>query len=170
MTIIALRLVHILVGIFWVGSLIFVAAFLLPAVRSAGAAGGVVMGRLMQGLQLHRYMVASTWLTILSGVGLAWLVWGQLGLQWFNLGSGRVFGAGAILTILAAVVGLSVNAPTARRLAVLSAAIQGAARAPLPEELAQLQALQARLGRAAIIVAALLVLAAACMAIARYVP
>ena len=83
-SIIVLRLIHIIVGVFWVGSLIFVAAFLLPAVRASGPAGGAVMGQLMQNLKLHRYMVASTWLTILSGVGLAWLVAGELGFRWLN--------------------------------------------------------------------------------------
>ena len=67
MVIVALRLIHIVVGVFWVGSVIFVAAFLAPAVRAAGPGGGAVMNQLMQNLKLHLYMVAATWLTLLSG-------------------------------------------------------------------------------------------------------
>ena len=43
-----LRLVHILAGVFWVGSAVFLAAIVLPAARAAGAEGGHFMERLMQ--------------------------------------------------------------------------------------------------------------------------
>jgi hypothetical protein len=144
------------------------AAFLTPAVRAAGPGGGAVMAQLMQKQNLHRYMIAATWLTILSGLGLAWLVSGQLGFQWFLLGSGRFYGAGAVLALVAAAIGMSVTAPTAQRVAKLAASIQSAGRAPTPEEQGQLRALQARLGQAANIVAIMLVLAASGMAVARY--
>jgi uncharacterized membrane protein len=166
--IISLRLIHILVGIFWVGSLFFITAFLLPAVRAAGPAGGAVMGQIMQNLKLHRYMVAGSWLTVLSGFGLAWIVSGQLGFQWFMQGSGRFYGAGAILALAAMAVGLAVNAPTAERLTKLAAGIQSAGRAPTGEEQKQMRDLQTKLGQAATLVAVLLTLAAAQMAIARY--
>jgi hypothetical protein len=71
---IVLRLIHIVVGAFWVGSLVFIAAFLIPAVRATGPAGGPVMRHLTQVLHLHWYMVTSTWLTLLSGAALASLL------------------------------------------------------------------------------------------------
>ena len=43
-----LRLIHILAGIFWVGSAVFTAVILVPAARAAGAEGGHFMERLMQ--------------------------------------------------------------------------------------------------------------------------
>lgn len=164
----ALRLVHILLGVFWVGSVLFIASFLAPAVRATGAAGGAVMSHVMQARKLHHVMMTAALLTILSGFGLAWLVAGSLGFEWYATGMGRAIGVGAILTVVAAVLGAAVNAPTAQRLAKLAAGIQGAGRPPTPEESAQMQMLQARLGRAAVTVTILLVLAAACMAVARY--
>ena len=165
---IVLRLIHIVAGAFWVGALVFIAAFLIPAIRATGPAGGAVLRHVTQVLHLHRYVVTSTWLTLLSGAGLAWRDAGSLGFRWFAEGSGRFYGAGAVLAIIATVIGFTVNAPTAQRLGALSAAGPSAGRPPSQEELAQIQDLQARLGRAARLVALLLVLAAAAMAVARY--
>lgn len=166
----ALRLVHILVGMFWVGSVLFVACFLMPAVRAAGPAGGAVMGQLMQGRKLPQFMMAGAVLTLLSGFGLFYVLSGSLGFRWFTVGMGRVIGIGALLTLVAMAIGMAVNAPTAARLANLTAGFQAAGRPPTAEESAEAAALQARLGRAAACVGILLVLAAACMAVARYLP
>ena len=34
-----LRILHIAVGVFWVGSVVFLSAFLTPSIRAAGPAG-----------------------------------------------------------------------------------------------------------------------------------
>ena len=166
---IVLRLVHVLVGVFWVGSLVFVAGFLLPAVRAAGPSGGVVMQCLIRERHLHPYMVAATWVTILSGAALAWHDAGSLGFAWFRSGAGRMYGAGAVLALGATAIGLTVNAPTAQRLATLAGELQAGGRPSSPEQQRLLNGLQSRLAAAARIVAVLLLLAAATMAVARYV-
>ena len=163
-----LRLVHVLAGAVWVGSVLFVACFLMPAVRAAGPAGGAVMGQLMQARKLPQFMMAMAVLTLLSGFGLVYVLAGSMGFQWFTVGMGRVIGVGALLTLVAMAIGMAVNAPTAARLAKLTAGFQSAGCPPTAEESAQAQALQARLGRAAVAVAILLAGAAACMAVARY--
>jgi len=164
----ALRLVHILAGAFWVGAVLFVAAFLMPAVRSSGPAGGAVMGQLMQARKLPQFMMTAAILTLLSGFGLVYALAGSMGFPWFTVGMGRIIGIGALLTIAAMAIGMAINSPTAARLAKLTAGFQAAGRPPTDEESAQAQALQARLGTAAVAVAILLVLATACMAVARY--
>ena len=164
----ALRLVHILAGTFWVGALVFVAGFLMPAVRASGPAGGAVMGQLIQARKLPQFMMAAGILTLLSGFGLFYVLAGSMGFQWFTAGPGRAIGVGAILTLVAMALGLAVNMPTARRLANIAADLQRAGRPPTPDESAHVQALQARLNGAAGAAATLLVLAAACMAVARY--
>jgi hypothetical protein len=78
------------------------------------------------------------------------------------------FGTGGLLAIVALVIGLMVNAPTAKRLGALAAAVQTQGAPPSPEQSAQMQQLQARLGAAGRMVALLLVLATAAMATARY--
>jgi hypothetical protein len=65
---------------------------------------------------------------------------------------------------------MGVNSPTARELGAIGGRVQAAGRAPAPEEIATIQHLQARLERATIIAAVLLLLATTAMAVARYVP
>ena len=169
-TIHMLRAVHILAGVFWAGSVFFIAWFLSPSVRSAGPAGGAVMQQLMQARRLPVWLMAGTLLTIVSGIGLYWIDSMGFHSAWLGSGSGRTFGLGGVLGISAATLGMGVNAPTARRLGSLASRIHGSGRAPAPEEVAELQRLQARLGWATNAAAVLLALATLAMAVARYVP
>jgi uncharacterized membrane protein len=165
-----MRVIHILVGVFWVGTVLFIAAFLGPSVRGAGPAGGGVMQQLVQVRRLPLWLMGAAIVTIVSGLGLYWLDSSGFRSAWLGSGPGRVFGLGGAFAILAMIVGMAVNTPTGRRLEALSARIQGSGRPPAPEEAAEMQRLQIRLARATIAVAVLLVLATAAMAVARYVP
>ena len=42
-----LRAIHIGVGVFWIGSVLLVTFYLLPAVRATGPAGGQVLQEMM---------------------------------------------------------------------------------------------------------------------------
>ena len=46
------RLAHILAGAFWFGTFVFVARFLMPAIKAAGPAAGPVMAQLHEGRQM----------------------------------------------------------------------------------------------------------------------
>jgi hypothetical protein len=61
-----------------------------------------------------------------------------------------------------------VTAPTGRRLGELGARLQQSGGAPAAADLAEMQRLQTRLSGATRLIAALLVLTAAAMAVARY--
>jgi hypothetical protein len=63
---------------------------------------------------------------------------------------------------------MSVNAPTAARLAALAGRLEGAGGPPSQEDQAQRERLQDRLGQAARLTAVLTLLAIAAMAVARY--
>jgi uncharacterized membrane protein len=164
------RILHVVLGVFWVGSVLFMAAFLTPSVRAAGPAGGAVMQQLLGVRGLPRWLMGAAILTVLSGVGLYWHDSGGFQSAWLGSGSGRVFGLGGVLGIAAVSLGMAINAPTARRLSELSVRLQGAGRPPSGEEQATLLALQTRLSRASTATAVLLLLATLMMAIARYVP
>lgn len=168
--VLVLRAIHVVVGVLWVGAIVFIAAFLLPAVRAAGPAGGATMQQIVGARRLPAWMAGAMALTILSGLSLYWHDSAGFRSAWLGSGPGRTFGLGGALAIAGGVYGMLVNAPTARRLAELGARVQGANRAPAPEELADIQRLQGRLGRAVLVVAVLFVLATLCMGVARYVP
>jgi uncharacterized membrane protein len=163
-----LRLLHIVVGVFWVGAVAFIAFLLLPAVRETGPAGGAVMQRLMaRGVNL--WLMAGAILTVLSGLALYWHdSAGFSSTAWLASGPGRTFGLGAVLAFIGVGIGMGVNSPAARRLGALMAGIQAAGRPPSPEETATIERLQDRLGKGGVAAAVLLLLAAAAMAAARY--
>ena len=164
-----LRLLHILSGVFWVGSVLFSARFLMPSLLAAGSAAAPVMAQLGQ-RKIPLVMMTTAFVTIASGIWLMMLVsGGAIGL-WMRSGPGRTFALGGALAIITLVLGMIINAPAAKRMAVIN---QGAAKRggpPTPDEAAELERLQRRVGIGAQIVPVLLVLATAAMALARYVP
>lgn len=167
---IILRLIHILSGVFWVGSVIFVARFLVPAVRDSGPGGPAVMQQLTQVRGLPRALIGAALFTILSGIGLYAIDSGGFQSAWLASRQAMIFGLGGVLAIATFILGLLVNAPVGNQLGRIGAAIKARGGPPTPEEAAQLQQLQARLARAGVWAAVLLVLATTAMAVARYVP
>ncbi len=151
----ALRILHIGGGVFWMGTTIFAAFFLEPSVTAAGPAGGEVMKRL-NATAFHPIMITLTLLTILAGLRLYWIASGGFNPGWLHSTSGIVYSIGALSALIGFVIGAGVNGPTARK---LSAVTDAAGR----------EALLARLRVATRATALLLILTVVMMAIGRYV-
>jgi len=166
--ILLLRLIHILTGVFWVGGILVFARFIFPAARALGPAAGPVMDELVRVRKLPRALLLTGGLTVLSGIGLYWRDSMGFRPEWMATPTGTVFGIGGVLAIVGLVIGLTFNAPTAQRLAALAGRIQAQGGAPTPEQVAEVQRLQQRLGLVLPLVTALLVLATVAMALARY--
>ena len=166
---IVLRLVHILGGIFWVGSGIFTSFFLIPALAASGSGAGQIMAGL-QRRKLFTVLPIVAVLTILSGLRLMWLTSGGFAPAYFASSNGRTYAASGVAAIIAFLLSLLVARPAAIRTASL-----GASRASAPDDAAraridgQLAALRRRGEVASAIAVTLLILGAAGMAIARYV-
>lgn len=165
---IVLRLVHIVLGVFWVGTMIFNAFFLMPSMLEAGPDAMKVAA----GLTKRRFLdvlppVAG--LTLLSGI---WLYWrASVGFQsaYMRSAAGMTYGTGAALAILAFILGVAIMRRSMLQAMALS---QAAASAPPPErdaKLAQAGALRVRAAQMAKVVAVLLIAAVAAMAVGRYV-
>jgi hypothetical protein len=165
-----LRLLHIVVGAFWVGTVVFVALFLMPSLRAVGPGAAPVMAHLVQVRRLPIVLLTSAWITLLSGAALAWHDAGPLGFRWFSVGPGRVFGLGAVLALVATLIGMAINLPSARRISMITSRSQSAGGPPSAEEQLELGRLQGRMSKASNAAAVLLVLALMAMAVARYVP
>jgi hypothetical protein len=125
------------------------------------------MAQLSQVRRMPLYLMGATILTILSGIGLYWR--DSAGGAWTRSGPGFVFGLGGVLGIVGAGIGMAVNSPRESG-GALGAAAQARGGPPSPDELAEMQRLQARLAGSSRWVAVLLLLATAAMAVARYVP
>jgi uncharacterized membrane protein len=166
----ALRIVHVVSGVLWAGAMVFLAWFLLPALRGSGAAGGSVIQQLVRVRRLPAYLVTVMLLTVVSGLLLFRHDTVTFGAGWMRTGPGMTFSMGAAFALVAATIGVLVNTPTAKRLSALGASIQAGGKPPSADQAATLTMLQARLARASYAAASLLLVATAAMAIARYVP
>jgi hypothetical protein len=155
MEIVVLRLVHVLGGIFWVGSVLFNSFFLFPALAQAGPAAGAVMG----GLRQRGFLLAlpvSALLTILSGARLMWIASAGFAPGYFGSPVGRVYLWSGIAAILAFLIGLFISRPAAAR----------AAQPGLTQ--LELAGLRRRVAISGAVVTVLLLVTAAGMAIGRY--
>lgn len=164
------RLIHILAGVFWTGTAVFTAVFLIPTVRALGPAGGPVMQQIGQVRKLPNYFLGAGVLSVLSGIGLYWRASGGFSNEWMRSGTGATFGIGAAFALIGIFVGAFIASPTAKRAGALAAAMGSAGRPPSPDQVAEMQRLQARMGKASALGATLLVLATSAMAVARYIP
>ena len=166
--IILLRLVHILSGIFWVGTALFTAFYLLPAMASAGPAAGPVMAS-FQRRKLYTVLPLMALLTMLSGARLMQIVSGGFQPAYFRSLSGRTFAGAAVAAIIAFIISLAVARPAALRAGALGAQLaetqDQAARATL---MTQLEGARKKSAIGTLAAVALLVIAAGGMAIARY--
>ena len=161
-----LRFVHVVGGVFWVGSVLFVTFVLMPTLKGAGPAGMTIMKDL--GKRMTRIMIVAAILTMGAGIWLMIILSSSAPGVWWQSATGRTFGIGGGLAILAFLLGISINAPTASRMSTIGQTIAKRGGPPTPDEAAQLQRLQSRLGTASVWVALLLLGAAAAMAVARY--
>ncbi len=164
----ALRLVHVVLGVFWAGTLIFFATFLVPSVQDVGPDGAKVMAA----LQRRRFldvMPTVAALTILSGLWLYWRLSAGFAWAWVTSPVGLALGGGGLLALIAFGVGVGVMRPAALRAGVL--AQRAAAMPEGSDQAAQLttvKELRQRTAKAGRLVAALLAGSTALMAVARY--
>jgi hypothetical protein len=162
-----LRVVHIVCGVYWAGSLMFAATFLQPSVADVGPDGAKVMQAIVKRRFLD-IMPIVAFLTILSGLDLYRRVSG-FNAEWMTSRPGLSLTIGAVAAIVAFIIGVSVIRPTVKRMGSLAHAAQ-----QLPEgserdaQLAQIQPLRRRSAMAGRWVATLLTVAVIGMAAAKY--
>jgi uncharacterized membrane protein len=163
---IILRLIHVLSGIFWVGTALFFVLFFEPTIKAAGPAGGTVMGR----LTLTRFpmvMAVSSILNVATGFLMYLIDSGGFQINWISTPSGVTITIGSVAGILAFLLGLAVEMPASARMATLQKEIQAAGGAPAPSQMEEMQVLQEKISNGSRWGAVLMVIAVLGMAIAR---
>jgi uncharacterized membrane protein len=163
---IILRLIHILAGIFWVGTALLVAAFLVPTMRETGREGGRVIQHLMVQRRLQLFIVITMALTILSGITMYARWAAATHGSWAGTVPGIAYGIGGAAAILGALAGGLISAAAGRRLGEIGQGIGSGV--PSAEQQAEMAKLQTRIALGTKLSAALLVVAAGAMSIARY--
>lgn len=163
-----MRLLHVGLGVFWAGTIIFVATLLMPSVRDAGPDGGKVMLALMRRGYMAAVPIAAL-LTLLSGFWLYWRDMQMGGAAWAGSASARVYGVGALAALIAFGLGITILRPTGLKLRTLMETAQAAPEGPTRAAiLAEMAGPRARMASATPWVGGLLALATVCMAVARY--
>jgi uncharacterized membrane protein len=159
-----LRLLHIGAGVFWVGSVFFLNFFAFPAIQAAGADGPRFTGLLMRDGRVQRAMIHAGIVTILAGL----VIYGRFVMQtqgaWARSAPAMGYGVGAVASIVAFVIGITVNAPAARRLQ----AIGGTGAQLTAEQRDEAARIRSRMASASRITLWLLIIAVISMAISRY--
>lgn len=170
MDLILLRLVHVLGGAFWFGSVFTNFIFVQPAVLGLGPEGQRVMVHVLRARRFLDAVLGAALLTGLAG-GILYVR------DTAGLDLGLMFGASDIGFTVGAVAGLSalvtfvfVGYPATRRLVAVGSRLEVERRPPTAEEQALLARSQATLRPLGIVVPLLLGIAAAAMATARYWP
>ena len=162
---IALRVIHILSGVFWVGSSVFLGFFVTPALPAIGDAGPKLMAHLVTKAKITQRIVIAATLTVLAGGGLYWLdSGGNLTSGWSTSPAGVGFGIGALFALVGLVFGIMIGVNT-EGLVKVGSQVQGK---PTDNQMARIQMHQKRLGVVGPISTISQILALICMATARY--
>ena len=165
--ILVLRFVHILGGIYWLGSGLFTTFFLLPAMASAGPAAGQIMASLTK-RRLFVILPIVALLTILSGFRLMMIMSGGFDRAYFAAVTGKAYSLGGIAATVAFLLSLIVARPASVKVGTLSQQMASAAPADRERIAAEMKATQDRAKSSSVLAMILLLFAGGAMAVARY--
>lgn len=158
-----LRILHILPGAIWVGSAVFLAVILEPAMRKAGPQVAMGLGPHLAG-RIFAVILTAALLTIGFGLVLVDRTPGRDFGQLFTTAWGWVIGFGLITAVVALATGLTTGR-TMNRVVAIGQSLQGP---PSPEQGAEIARLQTRARILTWITAALVLVAVGLMASARF--
>lgn len=167
MLMVALYFIHIIAGIFWAGTVLFLAGFLQPAVNAAGPSGGAVMNKLVTETRFSLAMSAGGGLTVLTGLVMYWLVSRGFSWAWFASSHGILISVGGTAGVVAAIVGAVSTKRASQRMGLLSGDIQAAGRPASAEQAAELETLKLKMRKSTLAGMLLILIAITCMALAR---
>jgi uncharacterized membrane protein len=162
------RLIHVVGGVLWVGSMFFLVVFLTPAVGDVGPDGGKVMGALMR-RKLMVFTPVVAILTVLSGLYLYGRVSAGFDSAYMSSGPGMTSGLGAVAAILSFIVGVVYTRPAMANAMALSQRMANADPAERQDLAAQIEKYRSRGTNGGKLIIAMLLIAAVAMAVGRYV-
>jgi uncharacterized membrane protein len=165
-----LRIVHIVTGVIWVGSLFVVVVFVQPTAATLGPAAGAFMSELRRRRFVDVVFVDALF-TVAAGAFLYWRDWHMYPSfdDWIGSRFGAALTVGGLFAISGLVVAATLTRPTIRRLVSLGKQASELAGSPPPEMAARIGALQGRLVLAERVSFSLVLVAVVAMASARYV-
>ncbi|HEU4356291.1 MAG TPA: hypothetical protein VFT27_11945 [Actinomycetota bacterium] len=166
---VTLRILHIVTGVIWVGSLFVVVVFVQPTAATLGPAGAPFMSELRRRRFVDVVFIDAVF-TVVAGSFLYWRDWHaypSFG-DWIDSSIGAALTVGALLAISGLVVAATATRPTIGRLVSLGKQVAASGGPPTPETATRIGSLQRRLVVAERVSFSLVLLAVVAMASARY--
>jgi uncharacterized membrane protein len=163
-----LRFIHIVCGIFWAGTALFLAFYIFPAVAKAGPDGGKMMQAISGTRKFPTVMTVASLLTLLSGLLLMWELSAGFKLSWFSSAYAITLLLGSLTALIAFVQGLVINRPGILRMQEIGKRIAQRG-APTSEESGELGKLRARIFLSTQWIAVWILISVVAMGIARYI-
>lgn len=167
-TMIILRILHILGGVFWAGSAFLLVGVIEPAMRDLGPEAGKFMQRLADRGRMPVYASAAAGINVLTGLVMYERVSGGYSQAWLVTGRGLAITMGTWAGLIAFVVGYLVSGRAARRMGQMGKTVQASGQPPSPEQQEEMARLQGRMAAGGRWVAILLVIAILGMSSAQY--
>jgi len=162
------RILHVGAGVFWAGSIIFMARFLFPAITDAGPAGGQVM-QAMAKRGLMAAMPAAAIITILAGIYLFYRVSAGFDSIYMGSGPGITYSIGGLMAIIALIIGGTTVRASMEKVLKLGETLPSTPESNRAAVMAEMNALRQKGINATRLVSVLLMITVFCMAIGRYV-
>lgn len=168
MSIIGLRMLHILASVCWAGGGFVFFLFVEPTARALAPSGMQFVNFMVKKRRFSIFMVVSSTFTVLTG---ALLILARASGQWLSYvssGPGLVFTLGSITGIAVYFVGMLGVNPRAIKLSKLGEAIQASGNPPTPEQGALMQKLGKEMGILSLVDFLLVALSLVLMSSARF--
>lgn len=163
---VVLRLIHIPTGVFWVGGVLMMVTFISRSAEAVGEDAAKFMQHFTLRSGFQQSMAISGGLTVLSGYTMYYSLFGWLAP--LNTGAGLALTIGGTAGLVALLIGSIVMGRGSNRMRAIADEITSGGGPPKPEQLAEIGALQEKLGKAGAITAILMVIALFGMTLSEY--
>jgi len=167
---IVLRLIHILSGAFWFGSVVTTFLFVQPVVIGMGPEGQRIMVHILRDRRFLDAVLGAALLTATAGAILFLNDSGGFDTGFALSTSGVGFAVGGVAGFVALLLFVFVGYPATRRVIRVASQLEAERRPPSPAEQELLARSQAALKPLRVLIPVLLTIALAAMATARYLP
>ena len=162
------RLLHICSGVFWAGTVLFMAIYIMPAANSLGADGGKFIQAVSGTRRFPTVMAWVATINIIAGLALFDHFSEHFSADFISSNHGIIMSFGGLCAIAAMTIGMSVNKPTVNKVAALGKAIAQSGMPPTPEQQQQLGAMRKKLSWGLKLQAVLLGATVVAMSIMKY--
>ncbi|MCC7208176.1 MAG: hypothetical protein IT323_12780 [Anaerolineae bacterium] len=166
--ILLLRILHVVGGVFWVGSAILYFYFVAPSVKGLGPARPQFLQGFIERRRYPMFMNISSAVTILAGALLYWNSSGGLQTAWIQTPTGIGFTIGSVAAILAYLLGFILIRPRGQRLGQLGKEIAMAGGPPPATLAAEMHVLDDEIMALERVELVLMIVSLLTMATARY--